>query len=319
MQKKIFIILLQIAILVGCIAYLIAGVDLNELLRTFSNYSPLHMAGVFAITIPIYFCMGIRLSMLSSKEISPLIGVWGSLLAIGVNNILPARLGEVAKAAYFKQKSTLRFPEAMGIIFLERFLDINILALATLGAAVLLGFGLMGLPLLGFVLACWAILLLIIRRMTTEGPGLSFIPWAGLRHFVRRILVSIEQSLRGKAILMPIAISILIWILNFAYFASIPLWLVDLNLSWAQILGIFAAVYIGISIPGMPGGIGMAEGAVVAVLTWYGVPKTQALALALTIRAFNFIPPTLMGLTVFATSGIDSSTLRWQKTESDEK
>jgi hypothetical protein len=305
-HKKGMLRIGQLAILIVCITYLAKGVDLGAVVDQFARYSPWRMLGVFAITLPTYALFGLRLSCLTGKAITAWRGALGCILAIAANNILPARLGELVKALYFKQKTKLTLPETMGVIFFERFLDVNVVAVATIGAAATLGLGFMGLPLLSAVVAGWATLFIVVRRLRTRGITLSFIPWPRVRSGARDILVSIEQAMRERPLMLPLGITVMIWGMNFCYIASIPLWLAELDLTWAQVLGLFVALYIGISIPGMPGGIGTAEGAVVAILSIYGFPKSEALALALIIRVLNFIPPTLIGLVIFLFSGLNT-------------
>lgn len=308
-MKKHLLRLLQLLILGGCFAYLAYGVDLKELATAFSGYSSWAIVGVFAITLPNYLLFGLRLNRLTGGGISLFTGTKGFLLGCAFNNILPARLGEVSKAVYFKQMTSLNLPQSMGIIFLERFLDINLLALLTLCAALVFGLGMIGLPLLALVALCWVGLFIVIHRMKAGPPELGFIIWPKVRDFIRSLLVSIEQAIRERPIMVPLAFTACIWLINFAYVAAIALWLGDLNLTWGQTFALFATVFIGISIPGTPGGLGVAEGAIVALLSLYGVSKPEAIALALTIRAFNFLPPTTMGLLVFAKAGLDKETI----------
>nr|WP_321514118.1 lysylphosphatidylglycerol synthase transmembrane domain-containing protein [uncultured Pseudodesulfovibrio sp.] len=312
MRQKALSITLQIVILAACFFYLSIGINWPDLGRTFALYSWFKIIGVLALTIPIYALMGIRLQQLTHGGVSTPTGIRGSLLALGINNILPARLGEVAKAIYFKQKTVLGFSQSMGIIFLERFLDINILAVTGLITAMVFGLGLYGLPLTAAVLICWGLLVIMIRRMPAEGVELTFIPSDKLRYFIKKSSIAIGHTLKGNTILKPFLSTVFIWAFSFLYLTLIPLWLMDLHLTAAQILAIYAAVYLGLTIPGLPGGIGMTEGAIVAILSWNNIPKTEALAIALTIRAFNFLPPTLLGLSVFMTSGMSLQSLKPQ-------
>ncbi|MCJ2164127.1 MULTISPECIES: lysylphosphatidylglycerol synthase transmembrane domain-containing protein [unclassified Pseudodesulfovibrio] len=309
MKTKILFTILQLLILAACVVYLFTDVDWQELAETFSHCSFPRMIIVLGSTFPIYGLMGLRLNQLSRGKLGTGLSMLGTLLAIAINNILPAKLGEIAKAVYFKRKSPLGFSQSMGIIFLERFLDINVLAVTALATAVVFGLGLYGLPLIAVVLLCWGLLIYMVQRMPEYGLELRFIPNDTLRESVRKTSLAIHQAMQGRAMLPPLGSTVLLWACNFIYLGLIPLWLMELDLTAAQVLGVYGAVYLGLSIPGLPGGIGMTEGAMVAILTWSGLPKTDALAIALTVRAFNFIPPTLMGLIVFATSGMKANVL----------
>lgn len=310
MKTKIASILIQIIILAACLYYLFTGIDWSSLAATFAGYSPWRMIGVLCMTGPIFWIMGIRLSQLTNGAITTMTGVKGTVLATGINNVLPARLGEVVKAVYFKQQTSLGFSQSMGIIFLERLMDMNMVALTALVTALVFGLGYYGLPLVLAVLACWAGLFVLIRRMPDSGFELAFVPSQKLRYFLKKISIALHDALKRQTIVAPMGATVLIWIFNFAYLILMPQWLMQMDLTSAQLLGIIASVYLGLSIPGLPGGIGMTEGAMVVVLSWTGLPKTEALAIALTVRAYNFIPPTILGMTVFATSGMDVHSLK---------
>jgi uncharacterized membrane protein YbhN (UPF0104 family) len=317
MKLRILFILVQLAILAVCLYYLCTDVDWPVLADTFSHYSPLRAVGVLASTLPIYAFMGLRLSQLSEGRLTVALGVLGTLLALALNNVLPTKLGEFAKAAYFKRKSPLGFSRSMGIIFLERFLDVNILALTGLAVALALGLGAYALPLILAVVAGWAVLAVAARRIPPEGLLLARIPSEPVRRFVQQGTAAVRQALQGRVLVKPLCSTLVLWVCNFFYLGLIPIWLMGMDLSVAQLLGVYGAVYLGLTVPGLPGGIGMTEGAMVAVLALGGLPKTEALAIALTVRAYNFIPPTLLGLGVLATAGHSRELLHVRGTDAD--
>lgn len=310
MGKRIIAYSVQVTILAACFYYIFSDVDFDSLLTTFLQYSLFHVLTVLAVTIPIYALMGLRLSQLSQGLITIWLGICGTWLAVGMNNVLPARLGEVGKAVFFQRKTELDLPMAMGLIFMERFLDVNIVALVLIASTTTIGLGLMGLPFIGAVAIGWIILLVLIKRLPDTGAALHFIPWEKLRHFGCELTIALKHCLAGNNILKPILSTVSIWLINFLYIMLIPLHLMQLDLSFAQVLGVFVAVNVGLSIPGMPGGLGVMEGGIVAILSWSGIPKTEALALALTIRAFNFLPPTLLGMMVLVSSGLKVGSLQ---------
>jgi len=58
------------------------------------------------------------------------------------------------------------------------------------------------------------------------------------------------------------------------------------------------------ALPGAPGGLGVYEAAVVAPSLWFGVDKETAVALAIVLRAVQYIPVTLLGLIALHFSGM---------------
>ena len=307
--RKVAVHLAQAAVFAACAWYVLRGVDLGELWRALAGYSPLRMGAVLALVLATFALQGLRLSLLSGRAFRALRGAQAVLLGLAVNNVLPARLGEVAKMVYLRQKTALRLSQVLGMVFLERFLDVNVVAVLAFGAATVAGLTSVGLPLLAVLALCWVVLIVLVVRMPEGGYALGFIPAERIREFLAQALGAVGRAAKARAILAPLLVSICIWALAYTFVTLMLVWLAGLDLTLGQALVAFAALFLGVSIPGMPGGIGVAEAAVVVVLGWYGVAKPEALAAALAIRAMNFLPATILGGLVFLFSGMDRSML----------
>ena len=69
----------------------------------------------------------------------------------------------------------------------------------------------------------------------------------------------------------------------------------ELGLRWTDALGVFALSSLGMLLPSSPGALGVYEAVAVTALTFYGVPRDQALAAALADHMVQFIPVTAAG------------------------
>ena len=70
-----------------------------------------------------------RLNALSQGNIGYKQGFIGTSIAQGVNNILPAKLGEAVKVIYLSRESRQPAARVFGLVFWERFIDLNVLLL----------------------------------------------------------------------------------------------------------------------------------------------------------------------------------------------
>ncbi|MGE0487268.1 MAG: lysylphosphatidylglycerol synthase transmembrane domain-containing protein [Gammaproteobacteria bacterium] len=120
----------------------VRGVDVAELGRLVAAVDRARLAGAVALY---WVALALRVarwrSLLTQLGSAPL-GAVGETLVVGyaVNNLLPARLGEVARAAYAKRRLAIGRARVFGTIVIERLLDLA--AILTCLVAGLAGAGL---------------------------------------------------------------------------------------------------------------------------------------------------------------------------------
>lgn len=237
----------------------------------------------------IYTLLGLRLAVLLQGQIPVARTTAAAILCIGCNNILPGRMGELCKIGYLRGGTTLTVPALLGTVTVERGMDVLCLlclavlfgstSLAVHPAWTLLGMG--GLIGMGWVLlwktefirTCCRVVPLFPRRWTEELADAL----AGLR--------------AGRTLPKAGVLSLCIWACNFIHAGLLANVLFPLDLSPRE-TGILCVVLFGSSALFLiPGGYGLMEGAVTALLLYWGVEKTQALALALWGRLYYSLLP----------------------------
>jgi len=215
-----------------------------------------------------------------------------------LNNILPFRLGELARAYLLGRKAHLEFLEVLPSIIIERFLDLGMatgLLLITLpfvvggtwafeaavsaGLVVCLGLG--GL----YVLARnreWAVAL--FEKLAARFPTVGRL---GSRQ-VPAFFIGLAVLTDGKRFLRAIAWILLDWLIAMLQFYLIilaffpgakPLW-------GGFTLGV---VSLGIAAPSSPGAVGVMELSMVGALSVFGLDRSVSLAAALTAHLVNYI------------------------------
>lgn len=235
-------------------------------------------------------------------------------IGFATNNLLPARVGEFARAWAISRLEPVPVSGAIGSLVVERFMDavaIFILLLvavlhpsfpadATLagqpvGTALLAIVGIMGVG----ILALASLIAAPMAFMRLFERILVFLP--GRHHAFLRELV--ESFLHGLASLRDPGLLVrgLVWSLAIWAWNGVSFWLAFLAFGIGQ--GYFAALFVqaiialGVAVPSAPGYFGTFHAAAVIGLTEvYGVGEGATLAFAFGYHLGGFFPVTLLGL-----------------------
>jgi uncharacterized protein (TIRG00374 family) len=229
-----------------------------------------------------------------------------------LNNLLPFRLGEVARALLLSQKAGLDFWGVLSTIVIERILDLGMAAgllLITLpfvvgaswaseaaigaGSLVLVGFAVL------YLLAryrAWA-----IRQYENFGkrwPILLRIGGGRITAFLSGLSVLTDGALFFKAI----AWSFTNWLVAIGqYYILMLAFFPHAHLLWAAFaLGVGS---LGIAAPSSPGALGVLELSIVGALALFGLNSSTALAYAITSHVFNYLSNGLLGSYALARDG----------------
>ncbi len=227
-----------------------------------------------------------------------------------VNCVVPAKLGDVYRAYLLKINSTASLSRTFGTVFIERVLDLFVIAI------------------LGIAAGFWSFrsgLPPAIQVVFGVGVVVVVVLAAGLltmRNFGRRILVALpfpakivefydrfEEGVFSAMVLrrLPILVivTVLVWLTE-----SLRLWLVVQALGFPDVsLGLSGAVFVALigslltAVPLSPAGLGIVEAGVVGVLTVaYGVPLPEATAIALLDRVISVFSIIVLGSLTYVIS-----------------
>ncbi len=309
-MKKLANLVLRLGLAAGCLAYALWGVDFAALGRAMGSVA---LAGVLATVLAVALdmvCVGLRLRWISGGRASFAGAFNAGILGLGLNNVVPAKLGEVAKAAYLRRAIGAPLGQAMGMVFWERFADLHALIVVALVAAGFSGNRMALAPLAGVVAGLWVCL--VTLRLW---PGLA--PWLvrllyfrKLQGFAADVLDHLAER-RGVRFFAGLAVATLAtWALYCAQYYLILWWGVGLDLTASQVLSVFVFGSVGLALPSSPGGVGVYEAVMVMVLTGLGVDKEQALAIGLVYHAIYYFPVTAYAMGLLARSGLTLAGIR---------
>jgi len=261
---------------------------------------------------------GMRLRALVSPETDLPLGTATSIVVLGyaVNNILPARMGEVARAALLSDRMGTPFTQSLTVTVLERILDgWTTLFLLIVGIALIpqVDYSLLRtayVAALLFAVATMAMLLMAvfpsaIASLASRIAGAVSVGWQ--EPVYRRCLyVSTSLSyLRRPAHTLKLGVlSLMVWTLEtFMFVLVLPVFDLTARFDWSLLaLGI---TNLGTVVPSTPGFIGPYHYFCMETLVLLGVPKLTASAYAITVHAVFYVPITLWGVAVLMRYGIE--------------
>lgn len=230
------------------------------------------------------------------------------------NNILPARMGEFARAYAFSRLEPVTASAALGTVVVERFMDGVILLLFLVVPVLTPGFpaadalaqgsGLVmfrgAIALVFLVLAALMLMALLPTLFLTLAQRMGrLLPSA----VALRLVAALRALLQSMAIMRNPRLLALgfAWSLFFWTWHGVSFWLgmLAFGIDTGFISAIFteAVVGFGVAIPSAPGFFGTFHwSANFALTTVYGVEETKSLAFAFAYHFGGWIPITLIGL-----------------------
>jgi uncharacterized protein (TIRG00374 family) len=231
-----------------------------------------------------------------------------------VNNVLPWRLGEIARAVLLAGSGGDSILRVLASILVERIYDLFFalifLLLLLPEAAGLEGLTQNALFIGGILSLAFAFLVVIVRRPGWMQWIISRIP--GPR---ARLLALWQQMQTGLVALRDLRIfgrslgwMLLSWVLaGIEYGLVLRAVIPDAPLHWAFFM--LPVTLLGGAIPSTPGFLGVYEAAGVLALSTFGVPESQALAVTLLLHGIVYILGSAFGLIALAREGETISSL----------
>lgn len=226
------------------------------------------------------------------------------------NSILPARLGEFFRAYVTGKKEGISKVAVFGSLAVERIFDglflLGIFSITVVLAnfnpeysGVIKKVGLVG----GFIFisALICILLARLQRCWVEGIFDKFTnPFPGkikkkINEMISNLIDSTFFLKIDKSLLFFIFLSIGVWITEgFVFLLALK----ALNLPINPVLAFFAVSFtsLGLAVPSAPAYVGLFQGLVLMVFSFFGLDSNSALAYSVINHTVMILPTTLLGL-----------------------
>jgi len=252
------------------------------------------------------------LKEVSTKKMFPIV-------AIGYmgNNIFPARIGEVLRAVFLKQREGVPISASLATIIVERIFDgvvmlafifLNLSELAKLtGDSGFVG-NIQQVAIIGTGVFIGALVIFLLAAMfphITKKVGLWFIQRLLPKGIHQKVIDLMNKFLDGLEslrspfnILMVFFTSAIIWLLETGKY-----WFVmhafKFSVAYFALMLMNGIVNLATTIPSAPGYVGTFDAPGIAVLVAYGIDHATAAAYTLVLHAALWLPITVLGLYYF--------------------
>jgi glycosyltransferase 2 family protein len=222
-----------------------------------------------------------------------------------INNLLPAKVGELARAEYLKRKKGISRSFILGTIFIERLSDLSIVmilfAFSLLFSKTSQAVFIHNQWIIYFLAMVMVLSVYFMFRPRFINRLIGFLP-PTVKPRIEQIIISFTESIQfvnDKRLLSGVSfLTVLIWGLTLSSAYSI-LWGLGVILPIHAYFFLITAGVFGMVIPSTSGGIGVYHAISTAALLLFNVPPEKALAFALISHAFDFFPSILMGVILF--------------------
>ena len=308
--------ILGLAISAGALYLALDRVDFKALGDSFqsANYFFLVPAGLVQIAVFFLKAAGWRyLLMPAKKEVRLKSTVTVLIIGLMVNNLFPAKMGELARAYLIGEKEHLPKTLCFSTIMVEHLLDVLVLMIFLL---VLMP--LVSLPpwlrtsgtLVGFAaLTLILVLFLVVRREE------KFLGWISrilvrvphrFRVKIQEMLQNVLQGMRvvtGRYIVYAFGCLLVMWTTVFVV-AYLLMAAFGLFLPFTAPIMVIIFTAFGKIIPSSPGGIGTLHYLILVVLMSFGISKEVALGCAILMHGFSFLFEVGAGFVALVFSGL---------------
>ena len=308
----------------GLIYWTLRGISPTEVAHRLSQADPILFAAATFCATAIFALRARRWQTILEPVAGklPLGALWrATAIGMMVNNVVPARAGEIARAYALTRETPVPFSTSLASLAVDRLFDAIVLLLlaatALLDPALSASETLAGRPLASFAAGAGTLVFVLVAALY----ALVFFPSYLLRLFelfARRVSPSVEE--RGRRVLQTFieGLSVLRspghfaavfgWTLAHWLVNALGFWLsfraVGITAPFSAALFLQAFISLGTAVPALPGFFGVFEYMSVQGLAVYGVSQQQAATWAIGYHLFSFIPITVIGGYYFARLGL---------------
>ncbi|MGQ0648175.1 MAG: lysylphosphatidylglycerol synthase transmembrane domain-containing protein [Gemmatimonadaceae bacterium] len=315
---------LGIVVSVAALAYTVKGIDMREVWEVLrrSNWLLFCLSGVVATLV--FPLRALRWKVILEPVAPVPYGPLWRSVAIGmmVNNVAPARAGELARAyAITKETTRVNFATAFASLAVDRIIDgvvvVVLLVVSVLASDIPATTTINGWTVTktAWVVGGVAAAALIGVTLVAFFPAL--VTWT-FDAVVGRVSPRVHE--RSRAILDSLIhgfaslrspsrfIRIVLWAVALWLTNSLSLYIgfhaVGIDAPFAAAVFVQALIAIGVAAPSTPGFVGVFEFFAVQGLSLYGVPSELAFSWGLGYHVISFIPITVIGLYYFGRLGL---------------
>lgn len=289
------------------------GVSIDEVVAGIRSADLLLLSGSILVALAVFCIRAIRWGILlrpvaGDVPIDPRVGA--VFIGFTLNNLLPARIGEIARALSLSRVTGVPAAASFATLVVERILDGIVLAGLMFGAMATSGF-----PAVADTQArSWAFLIAVIMGLVAVGLGAAVAApdRAGrlaklltsplptrVREVVIRLLKSFGDGLRvlktPSLFVTSIALTIFQWMFAaISYFLAFRAFEID-HVPYSGAVFLQSLMSFAVAPPSAPGFVGPFEASAKAGLRLWSVPDAQAMSFAIGYHTAGFLAVNVIG------------------------
>ncbi|CAN5709914.1 hypothetical protein BH23GEM1_BH23GEM1_10590 [soil metagenome] len=231
------------------------------------------------------------------------------IAGVGLNNVLLANGGEVARVVFVSSASGVPSATVLATIALERMFDIVGFIVMVVAATLLFpmppemeGYRIPAIALLAVVLGGLGFLIYRTRHLTPitlaerpveVSPPVGIVAKVG--SFLKWFVASMGALANGPRFVGAMALSLLAWVFQIITFALCAK-AAGIDVPLAASLAGLLAVNLGLVLRATPGNVGFFQFAYALTVEQFGVPRDPAIAVSLLIQTLQVVPVTIIGV-----------------------
>lgn len=225
------------------------------------------------------------------------------IIGLFINNVLPARIGEVARAYVLSKKEGLSFSFTLSTVLIDRLFDLIGLLLITfiffpkqkmpqqVSKAIYMLMLLLTLCIIAFILfSNKKLVTMLIDKLS----GISVPIFVKIKNKFFEIQENLNRIKSPYTVGYYIFIAFIQWLCmaSALYFVTLIL---KIKIDFIYIPFICALLNMGIAIPSSPGYIGIYQFILIYLFSIFGIPKSQGFTASLLFHASWYIPYNIFG------------------------
>lgn len=312
--------LLSLAVLIAVVAYRASGFDFDWSLffSSLLDLQPGWLAASIAATLLTYAVRALRWQVL----LNPLKRIpFGTLLSttlVGFSAIyVLGRAGEVIRPLWLKRREHIPLTASVATVIVERFLD-TMMVIVLFGLALLI----VDVPpaadetLAAMKNGAWVIIAVSVAAMvfllffrSNIERILRYVPFAGVASLLRNFSQGVSFLEQGRSLGLAVAHSLMLWVL-----IALQFWFILLGMNFQFSISAATLVMVGSaigSIAQVPGiGGGFQAGYSFCMMTFFAVPKEQAIATSLVAWVVSCAPTIIVAGFYMISHGLSLKDLR---------
>jgi len=234
------------------------------------------------------------------------------IIGFGVNNLLPMRLGEIARAWFISKHTNLTKSAALSSVLVEKIIDaVVIILLIIISLRYLDNTSVEFAQTLYYLSGVFGLIITVIVLATLYEKKIID-RWNNVSHKFNKSLQNIPINilsslvfLKSSNILLVLLLSLFIWVIEGSIFVLI---LNTVFVSNPVPLGFLTlgTVNISILIPSAPGYLGVFQAGVMAGLSTQNIATNAALSIAIVLHLIQYVPVTLLTILLLINKGVNA-------------